>query len=47
MRQVDPRVVEHYIPDVDGFHGSKILWESVEGYEDHWNSLGNFLNRVV
>ncbi|MFK7800072.1 MAG: alpha/beta hydrolase [Anaerolineae bacterium] len=34
-------------PAVDGFHGSKTLWESVKGYEEYWNALNNFLNKAA
>ena len=31
-------------PTEEGFHGSKILWESVKGFNMVWNALTNFLN---
>jgi alpha-beta hydrolase superfamily lysophospholipase len=46
MRNVKPKFVEHFKPTVEGFHGSKTLWESVKGYETFWDPLARFLERV-
>lgn len=43
LRFVDPDLVTLFMPEVDGFHGSKTLWESVEGHEVFWESLEEFL----
>ncbi len=40
---VNPDFVTHHRPKDVGFHGSKILWESVKGYEQQWNALTSFL----
>ena len=41
---VNPKYVHHFKPDTDGFHGSKALWESVDGYESYWQALNVFLS---
>jgi alpha-beta hydrolase superfamily lysophospholipase len=46
IKNVNAKFVNHFIPQVDGFHGSKTLWESVEGYETYWTALKNFLNSI-
>lgn len=43
FRNVDPQYVTHYKPTLEGFHGSRILWESVDGYEQAWSSVEGFL----
>jgi len=45
MSQVDQKYVMIFKPEsaVDGFHGSKTLWESVKGYEAYWVALKAFL----
>lgn len=44
FRFVNPKVVTLFKPKVEGFHGSKTLWESVEGYETYWEALEMFLS---
>ncbi len=46
MKEVNPRFVIHFIPTVDGFHGSKTLWKSVSGHETYWASLEKFLKKL-
>lgn len=47
LKFVDPKYITHFKPKVDGFHGSKTLWESVKGYETFWEPLEQFLlNRI-
>jgi alpha-beta hydrolase superfamily lysophospholipase len=43
MKNVKPKFVEHFKPTVEGFHGSKTLWESVKGHETFWKPLEQFL----
>ena len=45
LSQVDPNHVTIFKPEpsVDGFHGSKTLWESVKGHESYWAALESFL----
>lgn len=38
--------VYHFKPIEEGFHGSKTLWESVKGYENHWRKLEKFLKSI-
>lgn len=46
LRLVSPEQVTLFKPKVEGFHGSKTLWESVEGHETYWEALQQFLSRV-
>lgn len=46
LQLVDDQYVTHFKPDDEGFHGSKILWESVPGFEKHWEQIDNFLSRL-
>ena len=39
IRFVKGKYVTQFKPDVDGFHGSKTLWESVPGFETYWSAL--------
>ncbi|MCB9231621.1 MAG: dienelactone hydrolase family protein [Bacteroidia bacterium] len=32
-----------FVPTVDGFHGSKALWEEKAGHEEYWRALKAFL----
>ncbi len=43
FKLADPKYVHQFKPIVEGFHGSKTLWESVRGYETYWAVLGGFL----
>jgi len=43
LRFVDSKLVTQFKPKEEGFHGSKILWESVKGYESLWAALEDFL----
>ncbi len=44
LRFVDKKYITHFKPKVEGFHGSKTLWEEVKGYENYWKALESFLN---
>jgi alpha-beta hydrolase superfamily lysophospholipase len=46
MKNVRSKFVYHFKPVVEGFHGSKTLWESVKGYETFWKPLEEFLERI-
>jgi len=45
MRNVNPNLVKHFKPNIEGFHGSKTLWESVKGFGVYWKELRDFLNK--
>lgn len=32
-----------FLPEDEGFHGSKALWEENEGYENYWKAVEGFL----
>jgi len=44
LRHLNPDFVTQYRPIEDGFHGSKILWDSVPGYQRLWSELEKFLS---
>ncbi len=37
---------QKFIPDFDGIHGSKALWESTEGHEQYWKAVKKFLDSL-
>lgn len=43
-KNIHPRFVTLFKPDVAGFHGSKTLWDQVKGSETYWNALEQFLS---
>lgn len=43
LRFVDKKYITHFKSKETGFHGSKIIWESVKGYERQWKALEAFL----
>lgn len=43
LRFIDNKLITQYKPTAEGFHGSKILWESVPGYEKVWEAMSKFL----
>ncbi len=47
IRFVDPRKITHYEPTVEGFHGARALWESVNGHELFWLELERFLLKLM
>jgi len=46
LRFINSKHITLFKPKVDGFHGSKTLWESVEGHETFWKPLEQFLLKV-
>jgi len=46
LRYVNARNLTLFKPKVDGFHGSKTLWESVKGHETFWEPLKRFLSDI-
>ncbi|MCF6347368.1 MAG: alpha/beta hydrolase [Flavobacteriaceae bacterium] len=47
IRFVDPSCITHFKPIVEGFHGARTLWESVEGHELFWFELEKFLLKSI
>ena len=47
FRNVKDRNITLFKPMVDGFHGSKTLWESVKGHETFWEPLERFLAEIL
>jgi dienelactone hydrolase len=35
-----------FIPESEGFHGSRALWEGQKGAENYWRSLQTFLSKI-
>lgn len=35
-----------YLPDFEGYHGSKALWKSNKGNEKYWNEVKQFLKNI-
>ncbi len=35
-----------YLPEVEGIHGSRALWEKIEGNEGYWEAVKGFLNKL-
>ncbi len=36
----------HFIPESEGFHGSRTLWKGQEGSEEYWNAIKVFLKEI-
>jgi len=47
IRFVDSSCITHFKPIVEGFHGARTLWGSVEGYELFWFELEKFLLKSI
>lgn len=39
-----PTSTFYYLPEDEGFHGSKALWDENEGHELYWKAVEDFLN---
>jgi alpha-beta hydrolase superfamily lysophospholipase len=46
IRLIPQPYLSFFKPKVEGFHGSKTLWESVHGYETFWGALEQFLSSL-
>lgn len=45
VRMVPKKYITQFEPQVEGFHGSKVLQESVIGNEFYWESMLRFLDQ--
>ncbi|HKJ06149.1 MAG TPA: hypothetical protein VJ970_01645, partial [Flavobacteriaceae bacterium] len=36
---------QFYLPETEGFHGSKALWSKNEGSKEYWKALNNYLSQ--
>ncbi len=36
----------HFVPESEGFHGSRALWEGQEGAEEYWKAVVSFLSKI-
>ncbi len=43
LRYIDPKYITYFKPGVEGFHGSKVLWQTSRGNEIYWKSFQQFL----
>lgn len=43
LKFVDKKHITHFKPNIEGFHGSKTIWEVVNGFETYWEALKEFL----
>ena len=43
---INQKLITQFKPKTEGFHGSKILWESVKGYEVIWKEIETFLTKI-
>lgn len=39
--------VYHFVPEEEGLHGAKALWESTDNHEAYWNAFRQFLNHFI
>jgi alpha-beta hydrolase superfamily lysophospholipase len=46
VKFVNKKHVTQFKPQIEGFHGSKTLWESVKGHEIYWKALIKFLIKI-
>lgn len=46
VRFVNKKYITHFKPKVNGFHGSKTLWNEVAGNETYWNAMEKYLAAV-
>jgi pimeloyl-ACP methyl ester carboxylesterase len=37
---------DYFLPERNGFHGSKALWPEKLGYESYWDAVMSFLNKI-
>lgn len=37
---------QQFIPESNGFHGSRAIWEGQEGADEYWNAVTQFLNQI-
>ena len=40
---IDTVWTNHFLPDFEGIHGSRALWETTEGSEKYWDAFKTFL----
>lgn len=46
VKFVRKKKITHFKPKVEGFHGSKTLWETVKGHEIYWKALMQFFKKI-
>jgi len=46
LNHIDKKYITHVKPETEGFHGSKILWKSVKGFELQWEEMKKFLEKI-
>ena len=43
---IDTVWTNHFLPDFEGIHGSRALWETTEGSEKYWDAFKTFLKQL-
>lgn len=43
VSKIDEKYVTQFVPRVEGFHGSKALWDEKDGHKEYWESFDAFL----
>ncbi len=46
LQYLKPKYLSHFQPELEGFHGFEVIWDSVKGYEKHWEAMEAFLQSV-
>lgn len=46
FRNIDHKYLDQFKPNVEGFHGSKMIWEMIKGHETYWEAIESFLNNT-
>jgi len=44
---INPTIITHYIPNEEGIHGSRALWDTTVGSEDYWDAFKLFIQKKV
>lgn len=45
IKEMDTKKITHFIPVHDGDHGSKVLWQKNQNYQEYWAALIKFLEQ--
>ncbi len=46
VAQIKTPIKVHFIPKVEGIHGSRALWKSTKGNQMYWEAFTNWLNQI-
>lgn len=45
VKGIDPDKLTQFIPEQEGDHGSKVLWEKYQNHKEYWEALLKFLEK--